>query len=139
LSRATPSERHGDGDGEGGFTMIEAVVALALMAVMLAAIGSLVASAANGTRTLEQHIALVETARLVGTSVPRRAELSLGDLAGEVLGHRWRADVSPFFGGGSAPIPESPWIPQHVVVRVQSPSGAILAIESVRLQKRPSQ
>jgi general secretion pathway protein I len=132
LSRAMPSERH----GESGFTMIEAVVALALMAVMLTAIGSLVASASNGTRTLEQHVALVETARLISTSVPRRDELSLGDLAGEVLGHRWRADVSPFFGGGSAPVPDSPWIPQDVVVRVQSPSGAILAIESVRLQKR---
>jgi general secretion pathway protein I len=127
-----PSERH----GESGFTMIEVLVALALVAVMFAAIGSLVASAANGTRTLEQHLALVETARLVATSVPRRAELSLGELAGEVLGYRWRADVSPFFGGGSAPVPDSPWIPQAVLLRVQSPSGAILAIETVRLQKR---
>jgi general secretion pathway protein I len=119
--------------------MIEALVALALVAVVLTAIGSLVASAGNGTRTLEQHLALVETARLVATSIPRREELSLGNLAGEVLGHRWRADVSPFFGGGSAPVPDSPWIPQGVLLQVQSPSGAILAIEAVRLQKRPSQ
>jgi general secretion pathway protein I len=129
-----PSERH----GESGFTMIEALVALALVAVMLTAIGSLVASAANGTRTLEQHLALVETARLVATSVPRRDELSLGDLAGEVLGYRWRAEVSPFFGGGSAPVPDSPWIPERVLLQVQSPLGAIMAIETVRLQKRPA-
>jgi general secretion pathway protein I len=134
LSHATPSERH----GESGFTLIEALVALALVAVMLSAIGSLVASVSNGTRTLEQHVALVETARLIATSVPRRDELSLGDLRGEVLDHRWRAEVSPFFGGGSAPVPDSPWIPQDVLVRVQSPSGAILAIEAVRLQKRPA-
>ena len=129
-----PSEQH----GESGFTMIEALVALALVAVMLTAIGSLVASAANGTRTLEQHLALVETARLVATSVPRRDELSLGDLAGEVLGYRWRAEVSPFFGGGSAPVPDSPWIPERVLLQVQSPLGAIMAIETVRLQKRPA-
>jgi general secretion pathway protein I len=134
LSHAMPSERH----GESGFTMIEALVALALVAVMLTAIGSLVASAANGTRTLEQHLALVETARLVATSVPRRDELSLGDLAGEVLGYRWRAEVSPFFGGGSAPVPDSPWIPERVLLQVQSPLGAIMAIETVRLQKRPA-
>jgi general secretion pathway protein I len=129
-----PSEQH----GESGFTMVEALVALALVAVMLTAIGSLVALAANGTRTLEQHLALVETARLVATSVPRRDELSLGELAGEVLGYRWRAEVSPFFGGGSAPVPDSPWIPERVLLQVQSPLGAIMAIETVRLQKRPA-
>jgi general secretion pathway protein I len=127
-----PSERN----GEGGFTMIEALVALALVAVVLTAIGSLVASAANGTRTLEQHLALVETARMVATSVPRRDELARGELEGEVLGHRWRADVSPFFGGGSAPVPNSPWIPERVVVQVKSPLGATMAIETVRLQSR---
>jgi general secretion pathway protein I len=134
LSHAMLSEQH----GESGFTMIEALVALALVAVMLTAIGSLVASAANGTRTLEQHLALVETARLVATSVPRRDELSLGDFAGEVLGYRWRAEASPFFGGGSAPVPDSPWIPERVRLQVQSPLGAIMAIETVRLQKRPA-
>ena len=64
MSRGIPSNR----DGEGGFTMIEALVALALVAVMLTAVGSLVASAAIGTRTQEQHVALVETARLIAAS-----------------------------------------------------------------------
>ena len=132
MSHATPSERH----GESGFTLIEALVALALVAVMLTAVGRLVASASIGTRTLEQHVALVETARLIAASVPRRDELSSGELAGEVLGYRWRADVSPYFGGGSAPVPDSPWIAQSVLLQVQSPSGAILPIETVRLQKR---
>jgi general secretion pathway protein I len=132
LSHAMPSER----SGESGFTMIEALVALALVAIVLTAIGSLVASAANGTRTLEQHLALVETARLVATSVPHRDELARGEFEGEVLGYRWRAEASPFFGGGSAPVPNSPWIPQRVVVQVQSPSGATMTLETVRLQRR---
>jgi general secretion pathway protein I len=132
LSHAMPSERN----GESGFTMIEALVALALVAVVLTAIGSLVASAANGTRTLEQHLALVETARMVATSVAHRDELARGELAGEVLGYRWRAEASPFFGGGSAPVPDSPWIPERVILQVQSPLGATMSIETVRLQKR---
>jgi general secretion pathway protein I len=132
LSHAIGSDRN----GEAGFTLVEALVALALLAVMLTAMGSLVASAAIGTRTLEQHVALVETARLVAASVPRRNELSSGVMDGEVLGYHWRADVSPFFGEGGAPVPDSPWIPQSVLVRVQAPSGAILTIETVRLQKR---
>src|ERR1700716_3226398 len=123
-------------NGESGFTLIEALVALALVAVLLTAVGSLVASAANGTRTLEQHLALVETARMIASVIPGRGELSSGDLGGEMLGYRWRADVSPFFGGGSAPVPNSPWIPQSVLLQVRSPSGAILAIETVRLRER---
>jgi general secretion pathway protein I len=132
LSHAMPSERN----GESGFTMVEALVALALVAVVLTAIGSLVASAANGTRTLEQHLALVETARLIATSVPHRDELARGEFEGEVLGYRWRAEASPFFGGGSAPVPNSPWIPERVLVQVQSPLGATMTIETVRLQRR---
>jgi general secretion pathway protein I len=116
--------------------MIEALVALALVAVMLTAVGSLVASAAIGTRTQEQHVALVETARLIAASVPSREQLSAGELDGELLNYRWRVDVSPYFGGGSALVANSPWVPQSVTLRIQSPSGAIMTIERVRLQKR---
>jgi general secretion pathway protein I len=118
--------------------MIEAVVALALVAFMLAAIGSLFASGMIGARTLEQRVALVETARLVATSFPRRREFQMGDFSGEISGHRWQTRVSPFLGGGEAVL-DSPWIPQSVVVRVQSPSGAILSIETIALQRRPGQ
>jgi general secretion pathway protein I len=115
--------------------MIEAVVALALLAVMLAAISSLVAATTNGTRTLEGHVALVETARLVLASIPRHGELQSDDLAGELSGHRWQVRQSPF-GDGEA-VPGSPWIPRSVAVRVRSPSGAVFTLETVRLARRP--
>jgi general secretion pathway protein I len=122
-------------EGEGGFTLIEAVVALALVTVMLAAIGSLVAAATTGTRTLEGHVALVETARLVLTGLPRDGELAAGDLAGEMSGHRWQVRLSPYAGAGE--MPGASWIPQSVAVRVQSPSGAVFTLETVRLARRP--
>jgi general secretion pathway protein I len=117
--------------------MIEVVVALAVVTIVIAAIASLVASLANGTRTLEQHVALIETARLVATSLPRGANLP-DDLAGEMSGHRWQVRVLPFDDAGPV-IPTSPWIPQTVLIRVRSPSGAMLAIETVRLQRRAGQ
>ncbi|KAA5603688.1 general secretion pathway protein GspI [Blastochloris sulfoviridis] len=119
--------------------MIEAVAALALVTVSLAAIGSLVASAATSTRTLEQHVALVETARLVAATALGRADLARSDLGGEVGRYRWRIDTSPYFGGGSQHVANSPWAPQRVVLRVRAPSGAVLAVETVRLVARPGQ
>jgi len=119
--------------GEHGFTMIEAVVALALVTVVLAAIGSLVATSARGAVNLRQHVALMQTARLVASGIPRGGE-PLGDvLAGEVSGHRWQMRVSPFMGGGPV-IPDSRFIPQRIELRVQSPSGVIASFETVRLK-----
>jgi general secretion pathway protein I len=129
LSRKMSPEQ----EGEGGFTMIEAVVTLALVTVVLAAIGYLVAANTRGVRVLEQHVALMETARLVATGIPRSSEPLPDNLAGEMSGHRWQIRQSPFFDGVPA-VPESRFMPQRVELRVQSPSGAILLLETVRLQ-----
>jgi general secretion pathway protein I len=120
---------------EDGFTMIEAVVALALVAVVLAAIGTLVAANARGAQTLDQHTALMQTARMIASALPRNGEPLPKDLAGEVSGYRWQMRASPFFGGGPV-VPESRFIPQRIELRVRSPSGAIATFETVRLQNR---
>jgi general secretion pathway protein I len=113
--------------------MIEAVVTLALVTVVLSAIGYLVAANSRGVRLLEQHVALMETARLVAASIPRNSEPLPGDLGGEMSGHRWQIRSSPFYDG-VLPVPESRFVPQRIELRVRSPSGAILSLETVRLQ-----
>jgi general secretion pathway protein I len=122
-----------------GFTLIEVVVALALVAVSLIAIGAVATASARGTRSLEQHLALVETTRTVAATLPKDDQAPLDGLSGEILGHRWRISVAPFVGSGINQNPDSPWIPQTVVVRVRSPSGAVYGFETVRLQRRPVQ
>lgn len=131
MSHTTRSERK----SEEGFTLIEVIVALALVSIVLAAIGSLFAANARGVRTLQQHVSLVETARLVATSIPRGAELPSEGLAGEVSGHLWQVRSSPFVDGGAF-IPESRFLPVRIELQVQSPSGAIMSFETVRLQNR---
>jgi general secretion pathway protein I len=122
-----------------GFTLIEAVVALAVVAITLTAIGAVATTSARGTRSLEQHLALVETTRIVAATLPKDSEAGLDGLSGDILGHRWRITLAPFVGSGISQIPESPWIPLTVVVRVRSPSGAVYGFETVRLQHRPGQ
>lgn len=122
-----------------GFTLIEAVVALAVVAISLAAIGAVATTSSRGTRSLEQHLALVETTRIVAATLPRDDQAVLDGLSGEILGHRWRIASAPFIGSGIYQVPDSPWIPQTVVVRVRSPSGAVAGFEIVRLQRRPVQ
>lgn len=120
-----------------GFTLIELVVALAVVAVALTAIGAVAATSARGTLTLEQHLALVQTTRVVAATLPRTSDVALDGLNGDILGFRWRISVAPFVGSGIYRPPDSPWIPQTVVVRVRSPSGAIHSFETVRLLGKP--
>ncbi|MBO0751105.1 MAG: prepilin-type N-terminal cleavage/methylation domain-containing protein [Bradyrhizobiaceae bacterium] len=125
------------GHAAAGFTLIEAVVALAVVAVTLTAIGAVVATTVRGTRSLEQHLALAQATRIVAATLPRTSDQSLDGLTGNILDFRWRVSLAPFVGSGIYQTPNSPWIPQTVVVRVRSPSGAVTGFETVRLLRRP--
>ena len=124
--------------GTEGFTLIEVLVALSVVAVTLSAIGSLIAVTIRGARSVSGHLALVETARSIMTGLPDRGELGPGNFSGEAAGHRWRVDVLPFCADFVDP-QKTDWIPQTVVVRVQSPSGPILQINTVRLRRVQAQ
>ncbi|HXW23944.1 MAG TPA: prepilin-type N-terminal cleavage/methylation domain-containing protein [Xanthobacteraceae bacterium] len=122
-----------------GFTLIEVVVALALVAVALTAIGALIATTVRGTRALDQHLSLAETARAVEAALPGRDELTEGSSSGEMAGYRWRIDVGPFVASFVDPRLATPWVPQTVVITVRAPDGPALQISTVRLRRRTDQ
>ena len=122
------------GDKNAGFTILEVLIAIAVVATALTAIGALTGATTRGVRTLEQHVVVVETARSVLASLQSSTPLSSRETTGELYGNRWRIGISPFAG---AVVPDSPWVPATVTVRVQSPSGAALNVETVRLQPNP--
>ena len=130
------SARYEQRQAAGGFTLIEVLVALAVIAILLASIGSLIAGSVRGVRSLDQHFALVEIARTIETGLPNRNELKVGRFSGEVSGHRWNVDVLPFIANNVDPRLPTPWVPQAVVISVQSPDGPILRVNTVRLRRR---
>jgi general secretion pathway protein I len=141
LSRATPSptDRAGRERGDAGFTIIEALIALALVVVLIAAIGSVMSTNVRGVQSLEKHVALIQTAQLVmATAVPRSAALAPGVLSGQIRDYRWQVDVGPLGGGWVVPDANVDWVPELVKVRVRAPSGSAIDLETVRLMHRPS-
>ena len=120
-----------------GFTILEVLIALAVVAVSIVAIGSVVSTNVRGVRSLEQHVTLMQTVRAVmAADVPPRAELGFGTWSGRTNDHRWRIDVSPMGGETKAASPDDDkvtWIPALVRVQVRSPSGAVMDLSTVRL------
>lgn len=114
--------------------MIEALVALIVIAVSLTAIGSLVTANVRGGVAVDQRLSLLETARSILAGLPDRGQLTLGDSTGQLAGNRWRLDVLPFTANFVDPSRPTPWIPRALVVRVQSPDGEVLRVDTVRLQ-----
>ena len=125
---------------DAGFTIIEVLIALAIVAVSVVAIGSVMATNLRGVRSLEQHVALMQAARTVMTTgIPPRAELGPGAVSGQTDNYRWTIDVGPLGSDWTVPGADVAWVPELVRVRVRSPSGAVSDIRTVRLIHRPSE
>jgi general secretion pathway protein I len=125
---------------DAGFTIIEVLIALAIVAVSVVAIGSVMATNLRGVRSLEQHVALMQAARTVMTTgIPPRAELGPGAVSGQTDNYRWTIDVGPLGSDWTVPGADVAWVPELVRVRVRSPTGAVSDIRTVRLIHRPSE
>ena len=130
-----PTDRH-----DAGFTIIEVLIALAIVAVGIVAIGSVMATNVRGVRSLEQHVALMQATRTVmAAGIPVRAKLGPGALSGQTDDYRWTVEVGPLGGDWAVPGADVAWVPELVRIRVRSPSGATSDIRTVRLIHRPAE
>jgi general secretion pathway protein I len=122
-----------------GFTLIEVLVALAVIAASLTAIGALVAVSMRGAQSIGQRLAFRETLRALVTSLPDRRDLDAGTATGVAAGFRWRLEIVPFVAAFVDPQAPTPWQPEAVVITVRSPSGQQLQINTIRLRRKAGQ
>jgi general secretion pathway protein I len=121
-------------DGAAGFTLIEALVALAIVAAVLGSIGTVIATTVKGTRGIDQRLALGGTAETLLAALPARTLLKPGRQTGETTGHRWRIDVSPMNVPVTSEAPQTQrFVPLAVTMRLQAPGGPAMQVTTVRL------
>ena len=125
---------------DAGFTLLEVLMALAVIAVSIVAIGSVMSTNVRGVQVLENHVALMQSAQTVlATAIPPRRQLVPGMRSGQLHDFRWQVDVGPVGGDWAAENVDVAWIPELVTIRVRSPSGAAVELKTVRLMHRPQQ
>src|ERR1700731_4050849 len=76
--------------GSAGFTLIEVLVAIAVLAVVLGAIGTVVGNTVRTIRSVDRRLPLLETAQSLIASLPTRDALQPGTQSGTSGEFRWR-------------------------------------------------
>jgi general secretion pathway protein I len=131
--------------GTAGFTLIEVLVAIAVLAVVLGAIGAVVGTTVRGIRSVDRRLPLLETAQSLLASLPAREALQPGTQSGASGEFRWRIDAVAL--GQTAPdsaktdaktdAKAAKWMPLAITVRVQGSEGPPVRLDTVRLVPRP--
>lgn len=121
-----------------GFTLIEALVALAVVAISLTAIGTLASSTVRGTRRIEDHVALVQNAySILALDLPSRSWTGPPVLDGARGGYKWHLELAPA-ADELANSGDGKWVPRRVRLTVEAGSGSRLELETIRLFKKAS-
>ncbi len=123
--------------GSAGFTLIEVLVAIAVLAVVLGAIGAVVGNTVRAIRSVDRRLPLLETAQSLIASLPTRDALQPGMQTGTSGEFRWRIDAVLFNRNVPDDAKEAKWMPLAITVRVQGSEGPPLRLDTVRLIPRP--
>jgi general secretion pathway protein I len=121
--------------GERGFTLLEALVALAVMSAGLAAIGRLGYSSLAAVQRAETRLALTSAARAALTALPAREAIRDGETSGAIFDDKWRLDAARYTGVPPAGPIKPDWIPQALKLSVLDARGNLLIVETVRLRR----
>ena len=131
-----------------GFTLIEVLVAIAVLAVVLGAIGAVVGNTVRTIRSVDRRLPLLETAQSLIASLPAREALQPGTQSGTSGEFRWRIDAvllnrnvpdnaaAALSSAATGAPPKVNWMPLAITVRVQGNDGPPVRLDTVRLRPR---
>jgi general secretion pathway protein I len=115
---------------EAGFTLIETLIALAILALMLASVGGAIATAVKGTRTIDQRVAIAAASDTLLAEFVAQRSLVPGRQSGEIAGSRWQADISPAEGTVAG---TGRWARLLITLRMQGQNGQSVRFSTIRL------
>jgi prepilin-type N-terminal cleavage/methylation domain-containing protein len=135
---ASPSRRDGDGT-RAGFTLLEALVALALVLAFAAALGPHLFQARRIMVHSEGRVVAQVLLRTLLEAPFERSSLANASREGEVAGLRWRIVTAPIaidaMSSGDRTRERSNWSAFRVTASVSWAPGQIITAETVRLGK----
>jgi prepilin-type N-terminal cleavage/methylation domain-containing protein len=130
---ASRSGRDHRRDRRAGFTLLEALVALALVLAFASAVGPHLSQARRIMANAEGRVAAQVLLRSLLNAPFDRSSLARAPREGETSGLRWRIDTEP---AAAARAPDQPnWSAFRVVASVTWAPGQVIMAETIRLGK----
>jgi prepilin-type N-terminal cleavage/methylation domain-containing protein len=130
VSRSGHNDRS---DGQAGFTLLEALVALTLLVVFASAVGPHLSQARRIMANAEGRVAAQVLLRSLINAPFDRSSLASASQEGETSGLRWRVYTEP--SAAARGQGQSNWSTYRVVASVTWAPGQVIMAETLRLGK----
>jgi prepilin-type N-terminal cleavage/methylation domain-containing protein len=130
---ASRSGRDDRSDRRAGFTLLEALVALALVLAFASAVGPHLSQARRIIANAEGRVAAQVLLRSLLNAPFDRSSLAHAPREGETSGLRWRIDTEPAAAARASDQPN--WSAFRVVASVTWAPGQVMMAETIRLGK----
>jgi prepilin-type N-terminal cleavage/methylation domain-containing protein len=130
---AASRSRHDDGKGQAGFTLLEALVALALVLAFAAALGPHLSRARRIMDHAEGRVAAQVLLRSLLDAPFDRSGLANASRKGEASGLRWRIVAEPVVAAAPGAPDQPRWLPYRVTASVAWGSDQVITAETIRL------
>lgn len=121
-----------------GFTLIEVLVAFAILALTLAALLQVFATGLRSADAIDRHLMATMLARSVLDDVGTEIPIVAGEQSAEIeQGYRWTVRILP--SGTIPPVAEAEWVtvPYEVQVEIAWNGRPITTLTTLRLAAEP--
>jgi prepilin-type N-terminal cleavage/methylation domain-containing protein len=133
---ASPSSRnHGSGEGQAGFTLLEALVALALLLAFAGVIGPQLSLARRIMAHAESRVAAQVLLRTLIDAPFERSTLATATREGESGGLRWSIVTQPIAAVATGAANRSNWLTFRLIASVAWAPDQMVTAETMRLGK----
>ena len=132
---ASPSGPDDRDDGQAGFTLLEALVSLALILAFAGVLGPNLSQARRIMAHADGRVAAQVLLRSLLDAPFDRSTLPNASREGETGGLRWRIVAAPVAAAGASD--KAGWSAFHLKASVAWPDGQSISAETIRLGKPP--
>jgi general secretion pathway protein I len=119
--------------GSAGFTLLEALIAIVILALSLSALLSVYSTGLRGIAAIDSNLRARLLAQSVMAEVSYDRALRPGKLQGRSDEFAWALSITPFEEAEPTPRQAGPWAVHQLVLTVSWPHGRRIELQTLRM------